>query len=233
MHRTDSYVFRALPIRVALILSFASIASVAPAIAAAQKPAAATQPPAAQPPAAQPPASAQGALQPGDIIRLRIWREPDLSGDFLVDENGVATLPKLGPVSVVGQAVPALRTSLIERYGAFLRNTSIEVVPLRRVQVLGSVRNPGLYPVDPTMTVAGALAVAGGVSPDGKANGLQLFRDGRRLDVTIGQETRIADTPLRSGDQLFVPQRSWMSRNQWVFGVGISLTTSIIYAATR
>ena len=43
-----------------------------------------------------------GTLKPGDVVRLKIWREPDLSGDFVVDEHGGVVVPKLGRVPVVG-----------------------------------------------------------------------------------------------------------------------------------
>lgn len=173
------------------------------------------------------------ALQPGDAVRLRIWREPDLSGDFPVNENGVATLPKLGAISVVRHSVPDLTAMLMSEYATYLRNPSIEVVPLRRVNVSGSVQKPGLYLVDPTMTVADALTQAGGVSSDGKKDRVDLLRDGKRLNVGLLQDTRIGDAPIRSGDKLYVPQRSWISRNPWIVGAAVSATTTIIIAATR
>ncbi len=153
-------------------------------------------------------------LRPGDVVRLRIWREPDLSGDFPVDESGQVVLPRLGPVSVMAVSRDSLRRSLLVAYATYLKNPSIEVVLLRRVNVLGAVRNPGLYPVDPTMTVADALALAGGPSPDGKRDRVELLRGGNRLIVRLDPAARLGNTPVRSGDQLYVPQRSWISRNQ-------------------
>src|SRR5215210_834950 len=87
------------------------------------------------------------ALRPGDTIRLRIWREPDLSGDFQVDESGLVVLPKLGPTRVSGQDPRALKQLVTQSYAEYLKNPSIDVQILRRIQVLGAVKNPGLYPV--------------------------------------------------------------------------------------
>lgn len=170
------------------------------------------------------------SLQPGDIIRLKIWREPDLSGDFPVDESGVAIFPKLGPLTVVNQSVESLKLRLVSGYQEFLRNPSVDVVFLRRVNVLGAVKNPGLYPMDPTMTIADAVALAGGATPDGDRNRIELVRGSTRVDVRLTDRTKIADLPLRSGDQLFVPEKSWISRNPAVVAASLSAAASLIIA---
>ncbi len=164
------------------------------------------------------------ALHPGDIVRLRIWREPDLSGDYAIDGNGVVTFPMLGPMRVLDESTSSLQARLIAGYQEFLRNPSIEVMLLRRVNILGAVRTPGLYPVDPTMTIADAVALAGGATPDGDRRKVELVRDGRRIEVRLADAVRVANLPLRSGDQIFVPERSWFARNQRVIiSAGVSL----------
>ena len=165
-------------------------------------------------------------LRPGDVVRLRIWREPDLSGDFPVDESGQVVLPRLGPVSVMAISRDSLRRSLLAAYTTYLKNPSIEVMLLRRINVLGAVKNPGLYPVDPTMTVADALALAGGASADGRRDRVELLRGGEKVVVKLDPGARLGDTPIRSGDQLYVPERSWFSRNQ-----GIVIGTVSAFAA--
>jgi polysaccharide export outer membrane protein len=66
--------------------------------------------------------SAETALRPGDLLRLKIWREPDLSGDFTVTEPGVVTLPRLGVLSVTGVPVAQLQAQVIAGYRGDLRN---------------------------------------------------------------------------------------------------------------
>ncbi|HWK89615.1 MAG TPA: polysaccharide biosynthesis/export family protein, partial [Longimicrobium sp.] len=158
----------------------------------------------AQPGPTTPPGGAD-PLRPGDIIRLRIWQEPTLSGEFPVDETGTAVLPKLGAVHVAFLSPDQVQSNIIEAYAEFLQHRSIEVTLLRRVQVLGAVRNPGLYPVDPTMTVSDALALAGGTTPQGRPDRVQLMRGGKRMDVVLSADTRIAASAVRSGDQIYVP----------------------------
>lgn len=172
-------------------------------------------------------------VQPGDLIRLKVWREPEMSGDVVIDAAGEATLPRLGPVHVVGWDPDSLRRFLVSRYAKYLKDPAIDVKVLPRVTILGAVRSPGVQNLDPTLTIADALALAGGASADGKQNNVELRRRGARIPVKLNLATRLADTPIRSGDQLVVPQRSWLSRNTGVvFGV-ISVGTSLAYLLFR
>jgi polysaccharide biosynthesis/export protein PslD len=182
---------------------------------------------------ASPPQATGETLKPGDVVRLRIWREPDLSGDFPVDERGTVVLPKLGQVQVMDLSPDSLKAHLIGSYSVYLRNPAIDVMLLRRITILGGVRNPGLYPVDPTMTMADAYSLAGGISPEGKTDQVELVRGGERTTFKLSGTTRIADTPLRSGDQLYVPTRSWLARNTWVVTAAIGTTTTIMFALLR
>lgn len=175
-------------------------------------------------------ASALDTLRPGDVIRLRVWREPDLSGDFIVDETGTVVFPKIGSQQVTSMAPAELKVSLLGAFRRYLRNPSIDVTLLRRVNVLGAVQRPGLYPVDPTMTIADALAMAGGVMPQGNPNKVHLLRGGTKLTTSLSARTKLTQSQLRAGDQIYVPERSWISRNTGVLTATISASASLIIA---
>jgi polysaccharide export outer membrane protein len=179
-------------------------------------------------------AAVQGNLRPGDLIRLKIWREPDLSGDFPVSQTGDAVLPKIGTVNVTPLSVDSLTRFLRATYETYLRNPTIEVTLLRRITVSGAVRNPGLYPVDPTMTVADAVALAGGATGDGRLDRVYLSRGGKRMTIALNANSRLSDTPLTSGDQLSVPLRSWFSRNaSWLVSGTLAMAGLVVAVATR
>lgn len=171
-----------------------------------------------------------GVLRPGDVIRLRVWREPDLSGDFPIDETGIVTFPKIGQYNAFEYSPQSLKQKLLESYAVYLRNPSIEVTMLRRINILGAVAKPGLYPVDPTMTIADALAVAGGATPNGDPHHVDLVRNGVRIQESLSTDTNLNATPLRSGDQLFVPERSFVVRNSGLVATAISVSASLIIA---
>ncbi|CAN5150893.1 hypothetical protein BH23GEM2_BH23GEM2_11460 [soil metagenome] len=184
---------------------------------------------------AQPAAAATSAgfatLRPGDVIRLRIWREPDMSGEFTVDERGVAVLPRLGPTQVTDAPIPNVKTRLEQEYGRFFQPGTVEITTLHRISVVGAVRSPGLYPADPTMTVADVLALAGGPTAGGK-NEILLMRDGRRVGPPLTLSTPLTRTDLRSGDHLMVPQRSMLSDPRIILGT-VSTVASIYWILTR
>ena len=153
------------------------------------------------------------ALAPGDVIRIAIWREPDLSGEFLVDEHGVVILPLLGKRSVLNVPVAALHDSLIADYAVQLRNPSVTITPLRRIYMLGEVTKPGLYAVDPTISLAGAVALAGGATPIGDLDRLRVVRNGQVVLSHVAVGSSLSAVDIRSEDQVFVDRRGWLDRN--------------------
>ncbi|MGH7619395.1 MAG: polysaccharide biosynthesis/export family protein, partial [Gemmatimonadaceae bacterium] len=86
-----------------------------------------------------------------------MWREKDLNCECRVDEQGRLTLPLLGTRTVTGVQWEDLRDTLLTGYARELRNPSVVVTPMRRVQVLGEVTKPGVYLADPTVTLAGLV----------------------------------------------------------------------------
>lgn len=167
-------------------------------------------------------------LQPGDAVRVQIWQEQDLTGEFLVDSDGTVVLPLLGEKQVTGIPVRDLRRQLIEDYRVHLRNPSINITPLRRLHVLGEVQRPGLYAVDPTTNLAGAIALAGGATPGGSLSRITILRDGVQITQRVGPGVTVTSAGVRSGDQIIVERRGWFERNSnFVISTVLSLTTII------
>ncbi len=183
---------------------------------------------------ADPALPAATLLSPGDMVRLRIWREPDLSGDFLVDRDRVLVFPKIGAYRIGGETGEEFKQRLIAAYDEYLRNPSIEVSFLRRVGVQGAVRTPGLYNADLTLSVADVLALAGGVASDGDPSRIDIVRNGTRQRATVARSIALAETPIRSGDHIYVHRESWLRRNTAaVAGVASSFVGLLLILATR
>ena len=153
------------------------------------------------------------SLLPGDVIRILIWREEDLSGEFQVSGDGTVVLPLLGSRPVLGISMDRLRDQLTTEYDEYLVNPSVNVTLLRRITVLGEVRLPGNYLVDATVSVAQLIAQAQGVTPDGDINKLQLLRDGGVVRENLSSTVLLTEAGIRSGDQVTVGKRGWLSRN--------------------
>ena len=167
---------------------------------------------------------------PGDLLVITIWREPELSGTFLVHEDGVVTLPMLGRLKVEGITVAELRDSLMRRYARDLREPIITVEHRRRVFVLGEVNQPGLQTLDPTVSLAGAVSLAGGSSEGGDLRRLKVVRDGKVLATKLDPDSPLGDLSLRSGDQIHVGRRGWFERNS-TFMVSVVLSAATVFAA--
>ena len=122
-------------------------------------------------------------------------------------------LPLLGAKSVTGISPDHLRDQLTKEYGDYLVNTAVNVTLLRRIAVLGEVRVPRVYTIDATNSVADVIARAQGVTPEGDAEKIDLVRGGRTLRTTLTGTEILQEADIRSGDQIIVGRRSWLSRN--------------------
>lgn len=169
-------------------------------------------------------AAARLELQPGDAIQLKIWREPELSGDFLVNDRGEAVFPLIGTRLIAGRPWSEVRDTLLAAFRLELRDPDIGLVPLRRVYVLGSVDKPGIFYTDPLGTFAQAIAMAGGTTADGDPTRIRVVRRGTTVVPRTSLDAAMSATDLRSGDQIFVERRSWFDRNSAaVIGAGAGL----------
>lgn len=142
---------------------------------------------------------------PGDEVRVRVYREPELNGQWVVNGRGEVQLPGLGRMVVVGLTVDSL-TELISRgYSRRIIDAVVDVGIARSLPVLGEVRAPGVYTAEPTMTVQQLVARAGGLSGTGRRMPtilLQKGRDGTRYALSVDQ--RLDRVPIDDGDAVIV-----------------------------
>lgn len=105
-------------------------------------------------------------LGAGDHVRVIVYGEDQLTGEFRVDDQGRIALPLLGGVRAAGLNPQQLDAAISDelRRRNLLRDpsVSVEVLAYRPVFILGEVAKPGQYPFQPGMTVLTAVAVAGG-----------------------------------------------------------------------
>jgi polysaccharide export outer membrane protein len=176
-------------------------------------------------------ASAQLSIRPGDVVKIQVWGHEELSGDFPVDENYNLLFPVIGDINVREISVAQLRERLRGELGRLFTQPFVTVIPLFRVAVLGEVVSPGLYSVDPTMTVFDLLARAGGPLPSARQNRMQLVRAGEQIRVSLDPgaiaRATLRELGVRSGDQLLVPRRT-ITRDEW--GIVLQLLNTVLLA---
>ena len=165
---------------------------------------------AAQAPAGQPPISSQIAdyrLGPDDKVRVLVYDEPDLSGEFSVNSGGTLSLPLIGEVPAVGKSVSELREVIAERYAAgylLAPKVSIDVTEFRPYFILGEVNKPGDYPYTTDLTVSKAVATANGFTYRADQKHVFLKHTG---EATETKYSITSDIPLQPGDTIRIGER--------------------------
>jgi protein involved in polysaccharide export with SLBB domain len=187
------------------------------------------------PVAAQSLASETPVLLPGDIIRIDVWRRPELSGEFFIGADSAISHPFYQEVKVahlpVSTAVFLVKSFLEESE----ENPRVRIEPMLRVAVGGEVRQPNLYSLSPETTVAQALALAGGPTERGRLDRVRVVRGGTEawLDLT-DPAAPLAQMPIRSGDQIMIDRRVPIFREYvlptlGVVGTVASLVNMVLY----
>lgn len=167
------------------------------------------------------PSAAEGkrdyVLGAGDVVRISVYQNPDLSIETRLSESGFISFPLLGQVKLSGQSVVQAEKTLADglRSGNFVRQPQVTVLVTQirgnQVAVLGMVGRPGRYPLEAAGTrLTDVLAQAGGISPTGSdVVILTGQRDGKpfRREINVGQlfiQGGSEDPALQNEDVLFV-----------------------------
>jgi polysaccharide export outer membrane protein len=184
---------------------------------------------------AAPKATTTLLLRPGDALRITVLRHPELSGEFLVNGDGVLVHPLYRDLRVSG--VPLSETEQLVRsvLARFDAKPEFVIDPLFQVSIAGEVRQPNLYALRPTTTIERAVALAGGVSERGRLDRVRLFRGGSEYQIDLTRPERGMSVDLiQSGDQIVVTRRSSVFRD-YIAPAGsiIGALAAVINIATR
>ncbi len=147
-------------------------------------------------------------LNAGETLRVSVFNDPDMSGEYEIDNRGVITMPLLGDVQAAGLTQNALQNAIENKLavnGILVDpNVSIEIIGLRPFYILGEVRTPGSYPTVPNMDVFKALAIAGGLTPRAVDDEFIIYRGvGENRQKIDARE----DTLVYPGDSIKVKER--------------------------
>ena len=146
-------------------------------------------------------------LGAGDKLRLSVFGESDLGGEFEIDGSGDVRLPLIGQVRAAGLTVHAFEQKIIKLLeDGYLRDprVSIEVVNYRPFYIIGEVNKPGQYPYVNGMNALNAIALAGGFTPKANKSDVYLQRNGQ-----TGEQEYPSDetTKVQPGDVIRIPER--------------------------
>jgi polysaccharide export outer membrane protein len=156
---------------------------------------------------AVPPSTEAMKLQAGDKIRVTVYGEDKLSGEYEIDPSGFVSLPLAGTVQASGLTKMALEQSLAEKFKTnYLRDpkVTVDVASFRPIYVLGEVQKPGEYPYRSGLNVVSAMAVAGGATYRASNSRVMIQRSGEQALKEYALDPAI---PIMPGDVLRVPER--------------------------
>lgn len=156
----------------------------------------------------------------GDELRINVWQNNDLSTEVLVRPDGTITMPLIGDIQVAGKTPTDVKGELTTKLAEFIKTDSAVVtVAVAQVQsyrftVSGQVQNPGTFQSAYYVTVAEAIAMAGGPTRFASTSDMELIRiasDGKTRRIPINydevQSRKLpqANLTLVAGDTVFVP----------------------------
>ncbi|MEP6506731.1 MAG: polysaccharide biosynthesis/export family protein [Gemmatimonadales bacterium] len=151
------------------------------------------------------PAAGTGGLNPGDQIRIVVWRKPEFSGDFPIAANGTIIHPLYREVHVTGVPLSVVEDRLRTYLTRYETTPQFVIQPLVRIVLGGEIRTPNIYSVPPETTIAQAIALAGGPTDRGDIRDVHVVRDRQDIKMDVSKPDSDAGVlQIRSGDQIVV-----------------------------
>jgi polysaccharide export outer membrane protein len=163
------------------------------------------------------PAADEYEVQPGDLLFISVWKEPELQKDVLVRPDGAFSFPLCGEIDGRNKTVEDLRVEISNRLSRYIPDLIVTVSVLEingnKVYVIGQVNEPGEFVVNPRVDVMQALSMAGGATAFANLNDVKILRrtpngqvaiEFRYDDVVRGRNLE-QNILLESGDVVVVP----------------------------
>ena len=152
-----------------------------------------------------------------DVLRIDVWKEPEISRTAPVRPDGRISLPLINDVQAAGLTSTQLAAVIADGLRKYITNPQVTVgvteINSRRVYVTGEVTKPGAFPLLPNMTVLQALSSSGGFTQFAKLKNIYVLRteDGKQVkhpfnykEVVSGKKPE-SNIPLQPGDVIIVP----------------------------
>lgn len=161
------------------------------------------------------PLEATYRIAPMDTLAIKVFKMPDLSGDYEVDLTGQISMPLIGSVMAADMTTSQLKDQLGQKLGAkYLEHPDVSVgiksSTRRNVTVDGSVTHAGSFPISGPTTLMQVVALAGGTGPDANPRRVAIFRQvgGKRqaaaFDLTSVRRGEAPDPAVYAGDIVII-----------------------------
>jgi len=147
-------------------------------------------------------------LLPSEKIRITVFGETSLSGDYQIDPSGFVSLPLAGTIKAAGLTPTELEGELVKLLGAgqYLKNpkVTVSIIEFRPFYILGEVEKPGAYPYVGGINVLSAIAIAGGTTYRASRSTILIQHPG---EEGLREYSMSPPIPVLPGDIIQVPAR--------------------------
>jgi protein involved in polysaccharide export with SLBB domain len=146
-------------------------------------------------------------LGPNDRIRLKVYGESDITGEYEIDSSGNVSIPLAGHLKAAGLTTRQLERSITSALSkGIVRDprVNVEIALYRPYYILGEVKKSGEYPYRLGLTVMDAVASAGGFTYRANENKVYLRRAGGAVEEIYALD---APVPVFPGDNIRIPER--------------------------
>ncbi|MGB6709936.1 MAG: polysaccharide biosynthesis/export family protein [Methylocella sp.] len=152
-------------------------------------------------------ATTSPTLHPGEKIRVIVFGEDRLSGEYEIDPAGFVSLPLAGTIKAAGLSKEQLERDLSKKFsGEYLRNprVTVDVTSFRPFYIMGEVTKAGEYPSESGLNVMSAIAIAGGTTYRASRSTVLI----QHIGENGFREYPLSPTiPVSPGDLIRVPER--------------------------
>ena len=150
-------------------------------------------------------------LGTGDKVRVIVFDENDLGGEFQIDDGGYIRLPLIGQIRAAGYSPHELETDIASALAQGYLNAprvSVEVTEYRPFYIIGEVNKPGQYSYVNDMTALNAIALGGGFTVEASDSSIYIRHEGQKNEQKY---TADASTKILPGDVVRVPRTIFWS----------------------
>lgn len=164
------------------------------------------------------PADPPYTVKPGDTLLVSVWKEPELQRKVLIEPDGTFAFPLCGEIDAHDKTVAQLQQEITRHLTHYITDpvvtVSLQKIAGNRVYVIGQVKKPGAFVVNPRVDVIQAISMAGGTTPFASLGGIKIIRHAANgsqealpfnyNDVVHGHDLA-QNITLEAGDVVVVP----------------------------
>ncbi len=149
----------------------------------------------------------QYKVGPGDLIKITIFNQEELSGEYLINGAGQIALPLIGDINAKDLTAKQVEQGIANKLKPdYLLNprVNVQVLNYRPFYILGEVKSPQSYPYVDGMTYLNAVAIAGGFTYRAKEDYVMVVRmkDPKKIEIRLNMDERVMP-----GDVIHVEER--------------------------